>query len=160
VTATLHALQRGFAEAVFTRDLERFAPEIAPGRFPPAQLLQVYRNNVAVNLTEALKAVYPAMARLVGDEFFAHAAGHYLRHHPPASGNLHDFGAVFADFLAAFEPARGLDYLPDVARLEWAWHRPIPCKASAIGLAGYARHEKYFCHPPSAPLYCSAPTVK
>jgi hypothetical protein len=122
VTGALHALQRGFAQAVFTRDLERFAPAIAPGRFPPAQHLQVYRNNVAVGLTEALKAVHPAVARLVGDEFFAHAADRYIHRHPPASGNLHDFGAVFAGFLAVFDPARGLDYLPDVARLEWAWH--------------------------------------
>lgn len=122
MTITLQALQRGFAEAVFTRDLERFAPYVVPGRFPAAQLLQLYRNNVAVGLTEALAAVYPVVARLVGDEFFAHAAGHYLRRHPPASGNLHDFGAAWAAFLGEFEPARGLDYLPDVARLEWAWH--------------------------------------
>ena len=30
------------------------------------------------------------------------------------------YGAGFADFLSAFDPARHLPYLPDVARLEWA----------------------------------------
>ena len=30
---------------------------------------------------------------------------------------------TFSGFLTGFEPARELAYLPDVARLEWAWHR-------------------------------------
>jgi hypothetical protein len=33
------------------------------------------------------------------------------------------FGESFAEYLAGFAPAQGLPYLPDVARLEWAWHR-------------------------------------
>ena len=92
-------------------------------RFPAARHLQVYRNNVFESLVGALKAVYPVVERLVGTGFFAYAADGYIRHHPPASGNLHDFGDSFAGFLAGFEPARELAYLPDVARLEWAWHR-------------------------------------
>jgi hypothetical protein len=118
----LHDLQRGFAEAVFTRNLDGFAHAIAPGRFTPTQHLQVYRNNVAISLTEALKAVYPTVARLVGEDFFGYAADQYIRRHPPRSGNLHDFGGELAEFLAGFAPAAGLAYLPDVARLEWAWH--------------------------------------
>ena len=90
---------------------------------PAARHLQVYRNNVFESLVGALKAVYPVVERLVGTGFFAYAADGYIRHHPPASGNLHDFGDSFAGFLAGFEPARALAYLPDVARLEWAWHR-------------------------------------
>jgi hypothetical protein len=93
------------------------------GRFPAERHLQVYRNNIFESLTGALKAVYPAVERLVGTGFFAYAADGYIRRHPPASGNLHDFGEDFAAFLAGFEPARALAYLPDVARLEWAWHR-------------------------------------
>ena len=85
--------------------------------------MQVYRNNVFESLVGALKAVYPAVERLVGAGFFAYAADGYIRRHPPASGNLHDFGGDFAGFLTGFEPARELAYLPDVARLEWAWHR-------------------------------------
>jgi hypothetical protein len=123
MTQSLHKLQRGFAEAVFTRQLDAFAYAIAPGRFAPAQHLQVYRNNVAISLTEALAAVYPVVARLVGEEFFGHAAGRFIERYPPASGNLHDFGAEFAEFLAGFSPAAALVYLPDVARLEWTRHR-------------------------------------
>jgi hypothetical protein len=123
MTQSLRDLQRGFAEAVLTRDPDGFAHALAPGRFTPAQHLQVYRNNVVISLTEALQSVFPVVARLVGRKFFDHTADEFIRHHPPASGNLHDFGGEFAEFLAAFPPAAALAYLPDVARLEWAWHK-------------------------------------
>lgn len=118
----LPELQRAFAQAVYADDMA-IAQHVHDGRFPAARLLQVYRHNVFESLAGALKAVYPVVERLVGTGFFAYAADSYIRAHPPTSGNLHDFGERFADFLAAFAPAQHLTYLPDVARLEWAWHR-------------------------------------
>ena len=41
--------------------------------------------------------------------------------HPPQSPVLAEFGAGFAAFVEAFEPARIVPYLADVARLEMAW---------------------------------------
>ncbi|MBI3570701.1 MAG: putative DNA-binding domain-containing protein [Gammaproteobacteria bacterium] len=119
---SLPELQRAFAAGVFAEDAA-IAQHIHDGRFPAARHLQVYRNNVFESLVGALKAVYPVVERLVGTGFFAYAADSYIRRHPPTSGNLHDFGDSFAGFLAGFEPARELAYLPDVARLEWARHR-------------------------------------
>lgn len=118
----LPELQRAFAAGVLA-DSTAMVRHIRDGRFPAARHLQVYRNNVFENLAGALRAVYPVVERLVGTGFFGYAADGYIRRHPPASGNLHDFGDSFAGFLADFEPARELVYLPDVARLEWAWHR-------------------------------------
>lgn len=80
----------------------------------------VYRNNVAVGLTDALRAGFPVVLKLVGDEFFAAMAGVFLRAHPPRSPLIMLYGAEFADFVAAFPPAAGLPYLADVARLEQA----------------------------------------
>ncbi len=119
---SLPELQRAFAAAVYAGD-DAVTAHVRHDRFPAARHLQVYRNNVFESLVGALKAVYPVVERLVGTGFFAYAADGYIRRHPPTSGNLHDFGAEFAGFLADFEPARALAYLPDVARLEWAWHR-------------------------------------
>jgi hypothetical protein len=118
---SLRELQLAFADALLA-DGRAVAAHIRPGRFAPERHLGVYRNNVHTTLTDALGDIHPVVRRLVGDEFFAHAAGRYLRAHPPASGNLHDFGDRFAAFLAGFAPAAGLVYLPEVARLEWAWH--------------------------------------
>jgi hypothetical protein len=109
-----------------------FAPE-APDRF------RVYRNTVLVGLVDALAATYPAVRALVGEEFFRAVAREAARANPPRTPVLIDWGGDFADFLAAFPPAARLPYLPDVARLEWAWTRAYhaadaaPAPISALG---------------------------
>lgn len=80
----------------------------------------VYRNNVASSLTRVLEAGFPAIRKLVGEEFFAAMAGEFLRNHPPRTRIMMLYGAEFPDFLAQFPPVRHLGYLPDVARLEQA----------------------------------------
>jgi hypothetical protein len=97
----------------------------------------VYRGNVLANLHDALAAAYPVVRRLVGDAFFREAAERFAREHPSRSGDLHEFGAAFADFLAAYPHAAGLPYLPDVARLEWAVARAL--HAADPGQVDFAR---------------------
>lgn len=80
----------------------------------------VYRNNVAVSLTDALETAFPIVHKLVGDEFFRAMAGVYLRAHPPKSPVMMFYGDEMPDFLAGFGPAQSVPYLPDVARLELA----------------------------------------
>ncbi len=86
-----------------------------------ARRFNVYRNNVAVGLAEALSANYAATRRIVGDEFFAAMARAYVGAHPPLSPMMFDYGADFPDFVTRFEPADCVPYLADVARLERAW---------------------------------------
>jgi len=85
------------------------------------QRLQVYRNNTQLGLTEALRDGYPVVNKLVGTEFFGHLARSYIRLYPPQAGCLLSYGELVADFIADFQPAEGLPYLSDVARLEWLW---------------------------------------
>lgn len=82
--------------------------------------LQVYRNNTFSSLTAALKDNFPVVCQLVDERFFAYAAHAFVSAHPPQAPRLAEYGAGFPEFLAGFEPARHLTYLPDVARLEWA----------------------------------------
>lgn len=115
--------------------LSGFSQVIVSGGEPPAQIdtayphysaataLEVYRNNYRGNLHDSLAGAYPVVRQLVGDEFFRYTARKFIEQYPSRSGNLHHYGAEIADFLASFEPARGLSYLPDVAALEWACHR-------------------------------------
>ncbi|MFC6672833.1 DNA-binding domain-containing protein [Marinobacterium aestuariivivens] len=69
--SALNRLQRAFAEDLWGSDLKHLQGLIPDGRLPAARLLQVYRNNFRISLTEALEAVYPVMQRLVGADFFA-----------------------------------------------------------------------------------------
>lgn len=104
-----------------------------------ARRLQVYRNNMRINLTEALSAVYPVTRRLVGEEFFTAVAWDYIQAHPSHSGNIQDYGGAFPRFLAGYGPASSLPYLSDVAALEWRHlesalappHRPLDVNALA-----------------------------
>ena len=80
----------------------------------------VYRNNVAVSLAEALETAFPVIRKLVGDSNFSILSGAYLRKYPPESPLMMYYGTRMPEFLAAFGPVRELGYLPDVARLELA----------------------------------------
>jgi hypothetical protein len=120
---TLREMQLAFCAEVFANANTELPDVIRANELGSARRVQVYRNNVHASLTEALRAVYPVIYRLLGDGFFRHAAHHYIYCYPSRSGNLHDFGRSFARFLSGFPGARGLYYLPDVARLEWAYHR-------------------------------------
>lgn len=118
----LHELQADVMDALFERS-ERALAHVQGGKLTPRQRLDIYRHNLFDSLSSALAAVYPTVAQLVGDGFFRFVAHEYIAAHPSRSGNLHDFGAQLPEFLAQFEPARGLPYLPDSARLDWAWHQ-------------------------------------
>ena len=87
---------------------------------PAGSRFSVYRNNVAVSLTEALEVSFPAIRKLIGEENFKKVAGIYLRKQPPRTPMLMVYGDTFPDFLVGFEPLQKYAYLPDVARLEQA----------------------------------------
>ncbi|MBI5450276.1 MAG: putative DNA-binding domain-containing protein [Gammaproteobacteria bacterium] len=144
---SLPELQRQFASAIV--DAHAAAQHeslwhdtlLNPGR------LTAYRNNFRINIEDALAAIYPVVRRLVGDEFFAAMTRIYAGHAPSRSGNIHHFGAHLPEFLRGFAPTRPLPYLPDVARLELAYHQAFHAGAGAplsdvqqqrIAAGGYA----------------------
>jgi hypothetical protein len=93
----------------------------AIGRLVSQPGFAVYRNTVMKGCIDALQANYPAVARLVGDEWFRAAAAVFARESLPSHPTLLDYGRGFAEFLARFAPAAELPYLADVARLDRLW---------------------------------------
>ncbi|WP_172147315.1 HvfC/BufC N-terminal domain-containing protein [Pseudomonas tumuqii] len=84
----------------------------------PAARFAVYRNNVLSSLIDALAASFPVVQQLVGEAFFRAMAAVYVRHSPPRTRILADYGTDFPTFIEGFAPAGSLPYLADVARLE------------------------------------------
>jgi hypothetical protein len=81
----------------------------------------VYRNNVTVSLIDAIAAIYPAVQRITGTEFFRAMARFHVRATPPVSPLLFEYGRGFPDFIEAYEYAQPMPWLADVARIERAW---------------------------------------
>ena len=113
--------------------------EFARELFAGGPRLAIYRDNVLSALADALALSHPVCVRLVGDEFFAALARRFAREVHSRSPDLGDYGAELGDFLAGFEPASALGYLPDVARLEWRLHVARRAAVSpALDLARWA----------------------
>ena len=122
---------------------------------PAGAGLEVYRRSVRANHAAAIAATYPVVRRLVGDSFFAEAGTRYAAMHTSESGDLNEYGAGFAAFLAGYEHAASLPYLADVAALEWACHEcelaPEPAAFDFAALAGVAPRDhaelRFALHP-------------
>lgn len=117
----------------FTRSLAGAAPPsgILGGVMSADARIAVYRHNVAATQAAALVATYPVVQAIVGEEFFATLAKAFPNEHPSRSGDVSRYGENFASFLAGYDHATALNYLPDVARLEWARHRALVAADSA-----------------------------
>ena len=103
--------------------------------------IAIHRDNALISLAEVLKAAYPVVCRVAGEGFFRHAARDYVRAHPPRGPQLWAYGGKFEKFLERYEPAQPLRFLPDLARLEWAWNESY--FAAAAGLRGRRRSAGY-----------------
>ena len=78
------ALCRCFSSALTRPDLETPSLVIGPNGKRGTKRYNVYRNDVTVSLIDALAAVFPAVQRITGVEFFRAMARSYMRETPPA----------------------------------------------------------------------------
>lgn len=93
----------------------RDGPKLARG-------LAAYQANAGALAERALGAAYPTVAQLVGDESFGALARAFWHAEPPQRGDIGEWGAGLAAFVAADAQLAGEPYLADVARIDWAVH--------------------------------------
>lgn len=113
MNGSLASFQSTFAHALFTPDAGD------PVSSQPA--FAVYRNTVMKGWVDALQANYPAVARLVGSDWFRGAAMEYARSPSVDDARLVAYGRGFPEFLAQCPAAGDLPYLAGVASLDRAW---------------------------------------
>lgn len=99
-------------------------PHLARADAQALRGLRAYRSHGRALAERALGAAFPTVREVLGDaDFGGLARAHWLRH-PPAGGDVAEWGGALADHIAAIpqlvddEPR-----LADIARLDWALHR-------------------------------------
>jgi len=98
----------------------------APGPAAAARLA-VYRQTVHSNVAAALRSTYPAVWRLVGEDYFRKVAREFIIRHPSECGDLTPVGALFPAYLARLHDHDEYAYLADVARFEWLIQEALLC---------------------------------
>jgi hypothetical protein len=93
--------------------------------------LKVYQANGHAMACSALRAAYPVVAQLLGDESFDALARALWHEQPPLRGDAARWGGTLAEFIRASEQLASEPYLPDVAVLEWSMH--LAAHAADVG---------------------------
>ena len=135
----LRDLQAAFAAHLAGDDGHKVVEAVVGDSIPAAARLQVHRHHVRHSLANALAATFPTVEALVGADFFRALAVAFVERNLPAQPVLAEYGQGFAGFVADWQPAQGLPYLADVARLDWAlnvaWHATDGERLAATDLA-------------------------
>ena len=92
-----------------------------------ARGLKVYQNNGHALAERTLRVAYPVLAQLLGADSFAALSRALWHAHPPARGDLAQWGGDLAGFVSASDQLLEEPYLSDVARVEWALHTCAGC---------------------------------
>jgi hypothetical protein len=112
-------LQRAFAAGLHDEAQAVDAWADGDGHSAAARL-RVYRNNARAVFERALEATFPVVRERVGPDYFRQLAHFYRRAYPSRTGDLHEVGRHFAEFLRVHLGDGPYAWLAELAALEWA----------------------------------------
>lgn len=136
----LAAQQRAMLEAVFGRwDDACLRGAVIQDDGRRVRGLQAYRSNGHAVAQRALAAAFPVVAGILEEENFSALSRAFWHACPPVKGDMAQWGAELAAFMAAAHQLAGQPHLPDVARVEWAMHasataHDVGADAASFGL--------------------------
>ncbi len=159
---SLHELQLGIMHALLDDEPESAAPLIAARGMAAENRLRIYANTARTNFIESLISSYPAIRRLVGEDYFRQCALGFHTRHPSLSGDLQPAGTRFAQYLSELHGNDEYRYLSEVARLEWlvqetllaADHAPLDLAKLGVVLPNDYDDLRFRLHP-SVRLFAS-----
>jgi Putative DNA-binding domain len=115
----LARLQGDFQDYLLRGEAAIEAHVIGTVRVPVATRLGIYAGAYGSRLAEALESNFPALAKLLDEDFRALAAA-YVRTHDSPFFSIRHYGHALAEFLAADERYAGAPVLAELAHWEWA----------------------------------------
>lgn len=100
------------------RELHNLTPV---GKLTLEQAFQIYHRGYINRLTQTLKGTFEAVAWVLGEALFAELCRHYIETQPAVSYNLAAYGETFPAFIQDSPTTKGIPFLHDLARFEWAY---------------------------------------
>lgn len=115
----LNKLQLLFTQALRYKNT-RISSEIQEKQaFSSDDLVQLYRNNFVIGVSEALAATYQHTLALVGEDFFNSVAREFILQQPPQENNIISYGDGFSTYLGTLPQLQNMPYIAEMARFEW-----------------------------------------
>ena len=119
MNAAQHEFQRSFSAAVFDPSAPLPLAVRGGGRQRAQSGFAVYRNNAVAGLINVMVQRFPVVHRLAGADSFQAVAHRYIVAEPPRSPILLHYGETFPRFVRGLGREATLEYLADIAELEW-----------------------------------------
>jgi hypothetical protein len=118
----LAQLQTAFTKYLLHESIELDDLGIS-GPFSNKELMQLYRNNFYISISDYLKACFPTVMKLVGTEFFEQLAKAFIMEKPLKQASIELYGSDFSEYIKHCKQADSVPYLADVALLDWSYDR-------------------------------------
>jgi hypothetical protein len=88
-----------------------------------ADRLAIYGEGYFLRIVDCLANIFVSVRNIVGEHEFDHHLGRdFLVKHPSVHRCIDNVGKEFADFMKKRPETKDFPFLPDLARLEWAYH--------------------------------------
>lgn len=116
---SLTRVQEDFQALLLGRESGIDAHVVGTARVPIATRLGIYSDGYCSRLIEALQANFPALAKLLDEDFTALGTA-YVRANDSTFRSIRYYGAGLADFLAEHTDYAQAPILAELARWEWA----------------------------------------
>jgi hypothetical protein len=131
--SSLAAQQAALLDALLDWPADNATENIAAyARGSWARGLKAYQSNGHALAERTLQAAYPVLTQLLGEESQRALARAFWHAHPPARGDLAQWGGELEVFVRASAQLADEPYLADVVAAEWALHR---CASAADRVA-------------------------
>jgi hypothetical protein len=87
-----------------------------------SEKLHVFKNNYLYSTYDHILGIFPVVQRFVGEDFFKSVAKDFASECPPQEPVMHKYGENFSDFLRVHEALSEMQYIADLAQVEWNIH--------------------------------------
>ncbi|MBM5782612.1 MAG: DUF2063 domain-containing protein [Pelagibacterales bacterium] len=116
-------LQREFTKHLIDRDEKDILKFLPYSKEESISRLNIYRNNVNGNFESVLSSTFEAVKTVVGEQCFKFLTTKYIKNYHSKSGNLDLYGEEFPILIRDNLAKHKLDYLEDLAKLEFLYHK-------------------------------------